>query len=170
MTTCSSILAWEAPRTEEPGGLQSTGSDTTEATQQQRRGRAGLGTRFSPCREGWRVTVLQGGQSHSKLPTTHILATQHTSQHPHQHRQHTHLYQHMHQHSNTHRCGSPTHLTIRHKPDTYTNTHTTHHYIHLSTHISTSMCQHTNMHSPKPLSHTNISAYPNAIPSCCYCY
>ena len=26
MTTCSSILAWEIPYTEEPGGLQSTGS------------------------------------------------------------------------------------------------------------------------------------------------
>ena len=26
MATCSSILAWRIPRTEEPGGLQSTGS------------------------------------------------------------------------------------------------------------------------------------------------
>ena len=26
MATCSSILAWEIPRTEEPGGLQSMGS------------------------------------------------------------------------------------------------------------------------------------------------
>ena len=26
MTTCSSTLAWEIPRTEEPGGLQSVGS------------------------------------------------------------------------------------------------------------------------------------------------
>ena len=26
MVTCSSILAWEIPRTEEPGGLQSMGS------------------------------------------------------------------------------------------------------------------------------------------------
>ena len=26
MATCSSILAWEIPCTEEPGGLQSTGS------------------------------------------------------------------------------------------------------------------------------------------------
>ena len=34
MATYSSILAWRIPRTEEPGGLQSTGSqrDTTEAT------------------------------------------------------------------------------------------------------------------------------------------
>ena len=31
-------------------------------------------------------------EPHSKLLTTHILATQHISQHPHQHRQHTHLY------------------------------------------------------------------------------
>ena len=30
--THSSILAWKIPRTEEPGGLQSIGSDTTEAT------------------------------------------------------------------------------------------------------------------------------------------
>ena len=33
MTTHSSILAWRVPRTEEPGGLQSTGCkelDTTE--------------------------------------------------------------------------------------------------------------------------------------------
>ena len=29
MATHSSILAWEIPRTEEPGGLQSLGSDTT---------------------------------------------------------------------------------------------------------------------------------------------
>ena len=36
MTTNWSILAWIIPRTEEPGGLQSIGSqglDTTEATQ-----------------------------------------------------------------------------------------------------------------------------------------
>ena len=35
MATYSSILAWEIPRTEEPGGLQSWGhkeSDTTEYT------------------------------------------------------------------------------------------------------------------------------------------
>ena len=35
MATHSSFLAWRIPRTEEPGGLQSTGhkeSDTTEAT------------------------------------------------------------------------------------------------------------------------------------------
>ena len=35
MVTHSSILAWETPWTEEPGGLQSTGrkeSDTIEAT------------------------------------------------------------------------------------------------------------------------------------------
>ena len=34
MATCSSILAWRIPWTEEPGGLQSMGSqrDTTEAT------------------------------------------------------------------------------------------------------------------------------------------
>ena len=39
MATQSSILAWEIPWTEEPGGLQSTRSqesDTTEATEQQR--------------------------------------------------------------------------------------------------------------------------------------
>ena len=36
MATHSSILAWRIPKTEEPGGLQSMGSqesDTTEATQ-----------------------------------------------------------------------------------------------------------------------------------------
>ena len=32
MATRSSILAWRIPRTEKPGGLQSAGSDTTEAT------------------------------------------------------------------------------------------------------------------------------------------
>ena len=32
MATHSSILAWRIPRTEKPGGLQSAGSDTTEAT------------------------------------------------------------------------------------------------------------------------------------------
>ena len=32
MATHSSILAWRIPWTEEPGGLQSMGSDTTEAT------------------------------------------------------------------------------------------------------------------------------------------
>ena len=34
MVTCSSILAWKIPWTEEPGGLQSMGShrDTTEHT------------------------------------------------------------------------------------------------------------------------------------------
>ena len=30
MATHSSILAWRIPRTGEPGGLQSMGSDTTE--------------------------------------------------------------------------------------------------------------------------------------------
>ena len=30
MATLSSTLAWEIPRAEGPGGLQSTGSDTTE--------------------------------------------------------------------------------------------------------------------------------------------
>ena len=30
MATHSSILAWRIPWTEEPGGLQPTGSDTTE--------------------------------------------------------------------------------------------------------------------------------------------
>ena len=30
MATYSSILAWRIPRTEEPDGLQSMGSDTTE--------------------------------------------------------------------------------------------------------------------------------------------
>ena len=42
MATQSSILAWEIPWTEEPGGLQSTRSqesDTTEATEQQRQNR-----------------------------------------------------------------------------------------------------------------------------------
>ena len=37
MSTRSSILAWEIPWTEKPGGLQSMGhkeSDTTEVTQQ----------------------------------------------------------------------------------------------------------------------------------------
>ena len=40
MTTHSSILAWKISRTEEPGGLQSTGSqkDKTEATKQQTTG------------------------------------------------------------------------------------------------------------------------------------
>ena len=32
MATCSSILAWRIPRTEESGGLQSIGSQMTEAT------------------------------------------------------------------------------------------------------------------------------------------
>ena len=32
MATHSSILAWRIPWTEEPGGLQSIGSDTTEVT------------------------------------------------------------------------------------------------------------------------------------------
>ena len=38
MAALSGILAWEAPRTGEPGGLQSTGGkelDLTEATRQQ---------------------------------------------------------------------------------------------------------------------------------------
>ena len=38
MATCSSVVAWKIPWTEEPGGLQSMGSqepDTTEATKQQ---------------------------------------------------------------------------------------------------------------------------------------
>ena len=30
MATCSSILAWEIPRTEEPGGLQSAGLQTVK--------------------------------------------------------------------------------------------------------------------------------------------
>ena len=30
MATCSSIIAWEIPWAEEPGGLQTMGSDTTE--------------------------------------------------------------------------------------------------------------------------------------------
>ena len=33
MAIHSSILAWRTPCTEEPGGLQSMGSDPTEATQ-----------------------------------------------------------------------------------------------------------------------------------------
>ena len=33
MAIPSSTLAWRIPWTEEPGGLQSTGSDTTEATE-----------------------------------------------------------------------------------------------------------------------------------------
>ena len=41
MTARSSILAWVAPWTEEPGGLQVLGSDTTEATKQHRRARTG---------------------------------------------------------------------------------------------------------------------------------
>ena len=32
MATHSSILAWEIPRTEEPGGLQSMGSQESDAT------------------------------------------------------------------------------------------------------------------------------------------
>ena len=35
MATHSSFLAWRIPGTEEPGGLQSMGSDTTEMTKQQ---------------------------------------------------------------------------------------------------------------------------------------
>ena len=43
MAACSSILAWEIPWTEEPGGLQSTGSqrvrhDLVTKQQQQQRG------------------------------------------------------------------------------------------------------------------------------------
>ena len=33
MATHSSTLAWRIPWTEEPGGLQSIGSDTTEVTE-----------------------------------------------------------------------------------------------------------------------------------------
>ena len=33
MTTHSSILAWEIPWTEEPGGLQSTGLQTADMTE-----------------------------------------------------------------------------------------------------------------------------------------
>ena len=33
MATHCGILAWRIPWTEEPGGLQSMGSDTTEATE-----------------------------------------------------------------------------------------------------------------------------------------
>ena len=33
MAAHSNILAWRIPGTEEPGGLQSTGSDTTEVTE-----------------------------------------------------------------------------------------------------------------------------------------
>jgi len=32
MATHSSILAWRIPRTEEPGGLQSTGSQESDTT------------------------------------------------------------------------------------------------------------------------------------------
>ena len=32
MATCSSILAWRIPRTEKPGGLQSTGSQRADTT------------------------------------------------------------------------------------------------------------------------------------------
>ena len=35
MATHSSVLAWRMPRTGEPDGLPSMGSDMTEATQQQ---------------------------------------------------------------------------------------------------------------------------------------
>ena len=34
MATHSSVLAWEIPRTEEPGGLQSLGSQESEMTEQ----------------------------------------------------------------------------------------------------------------------------------------
>ena len=34
MATCSSILAWEIPWTEEPGGLQSTGHKELDSTEQ----------------------------------------------------------------------------------------------------------------------------------------
>ena len=37
MATHPSILAWRIPRTEAPGGLQSTGSDMPEVTEQQLR-------------------------------------------------------------------------------------------------------------------------------------
>ena len=34
MTTCSSILAWRVPWTEEPGGLQLMGSKKSDTTEQ----------------------------------------------------------------------------------------------------------------------------------------
>ena len=34
MATCSSILAWKIPWTEEPGGLQSMGSQKSNTTEQ----------------------------------------------------------------------------------------------------------------------------------------
>ena len=34
MATCSSILSWEVPWTEEPGGLQSMGSQEMDRTEQ----------------------------------------------------------------------------------------------------------------------------------------
>ena len=34
MATCSSILAWRIPRTEDPGGLQSMGSQRIGQTEQ----------------------------------------------------------------------------------------------------------------------------------------
>ena len=34
MATCSSILAWRVPRTEEPGRLQSIGSQESDMTEQ----------------------------------------------------------------------------------------------------------------------------------------
>ena len=39
MVTHSSILAWRIPWTEKPGGLRSTESDTTEATEHEQKHR-----------------------------------------------------------------------------------------------------------------------------------
>jgi len=50
MATHSSILAWEIPRTEEPGGLQSTGSQRVEhniVTKQQHKSHSGNISHFT---------------------------------------------------------------------------------------------------------------------------
>lgn len=95
-------------------------------------------------------------------PTTHILShTTHTST-PIPTQANTHRYTHPNTRIFTNTCiKAPAHTTTHRTPDTYINTHPAHRYIHLNTHTPTSMCPHTNMHSPKPHSHTNISANPD---------
>ena len=70
MTTCSSILAWEIPRTGEPGGLQSMGSQRVRHdwahTYTQRPDLRHLGTpSYKDWRRQWHPTpVLLPGKSH----------------------------------------------------------------------------------------------------------
>ena len=124
MATHSSVLAWRIPGTEEPGGLQSTGSQRVRHNPLQC-----SGPENPRDRGAWRAAVhgvTQSQTQRGRLTHTHIQTHAYTDTHT-----RTHIHAHTHRHTHIH---TYTHIHTQTNRDTQRDTHT---YTHTQTHTYT---------------------------------